>query len=601
MEIYDINENALNNYRYNLYECIKKEYAATRRKMNVVNEVAKNGSKYMTVIGGDRRIRVNSCYSPEWEAKRWASICFEHFEMSKVIVLYGLGNGYCASEIISNMTKSDILIIYEPFVDIFMKVIKEYDLSNIISDERVYLYVGEEAFFDFKYVYSDKIGVTNYINSYELIHPKYFDLDRDKYALYKDVIKGYRDSIIRSISFLQVKGKKTIDNLIYSYKHLKGNMLLSEFFGKVDDDQVAVIIAAGPSLAKNIDDLTMLKNKAFLFATDAAVTTLLEHDIIPDAIAMIDPEKDWKKGKEICNYIPLVSIFEADKDMLSSHLEKIIYYTRVVDKEFMKMLEKPEVFFESSGSVATTILNILLTIGFKNIVFVGQDLAYSDDGRTHVDHNEKRIEKEILVEGIYGDTVKSRGDWINFKRYIEDIIPRYRSVNFIDATEGGAYIKGTDIMKLSDVCDKFKLAYYDYSNFFDENIPLMCEEEEKKSVQYFENMIISLHDLEVQVKKLLKYSDKITRVIEEGGDYKHLVEYKRFEELLTDVNKNLQLELIYDYDMNKFTYYLFARNKKCDNEHDTIINYFCSISECFKLVLDTIPEFIEYISKDKEE
>ncbi|WP_373845633.1 6-hydroxymethylpterin diphosphokinase MptE-like protein, partial [Clostridium sp.] len=49
-------------------------------------------------------------------------------------------------------------------------------------------------------------------------------------------------------------------------------------------DIPAIIVSAGPSLDKNISELKRAEGKALIIATDAVLTTLKNHGIVPDAV-----------------------------------------------------------------------------------------------------------------------------------------------------------------------------------------------------------------------------------------------------------------------------------------------------------------------------
>ena len=53
----------------------------------------------------------------------------------------------------------------------------------------------------------------------------------------------------------------------------------------------AILVAAGPSLDKNIEKLKQIKDSVFIMAVDTALNTVLKHDIIPDMTISVDGHK----------------------------------------------------------------------------------------------------------------------------------------------------------------------------------------------------------------------------------------------------------------------------------------------------------------------
>jgi hypothetical protein len=112
--------------------------------------------------------------------------------------------------------------------------------------------------------------------------------------------------------------------------------------------------------------------------------------------------------------------------------------------------------YETGGSVTTTALEISIRLGADRIVLVGADLAYTGN-KSHVSgtvcEREIASDKDCMVTDIYGQQVPSAQNLISYREWIERRIARESDsgITFIDATEGGARIRGTRIERLCDV------------------------------------------------------------------------------------------------------------------------------------------------------
>jgi len=114
----------------------------------------------------------------------------------------------------------------------------------------------------------------------------------------------------------------------------------------------------------------------------------------------------------------------------------------------------------SSANMGFTIAEAL---GCNPIILVGQDLAYAPDGRTHAADNALGEKQEgilpdksetLWVKGNYEERIMTTPVWQMFLKNYENIIKNY-SGTCINATEGGAFIPGTEIMDLAEVKEKF--------------------------------------------------------------------------------------------------------------------------------------------------
>lgn len=115
------------------------------------------------------------------------------------------------------------------------------------------------------------------------------------------------------------------------------------------------------------------------------------------------------------------------------------------------------VLVDTGELVATTGLDVAIKMGCNPIIFVGQDLAFTDNKT----HSKDIFSKDIIennnlrdVEDIYGNTVKTSKNLYIYLRWIQNRIYKEEDIQFIDSTEGGAKIKGTKVMRLSEVIDK---------------------------------------------------------------------------------------------------------------------------------------------------
>ncbi|EOV6082892.1 6-hydroxymethylpterin diphosphokinase MptE-like protein, partial [Campylobacter coli] len=104
-------------------------------------------------------------------------------------------------------------------------------------------------------------------------------------------------------------------------------------------------------------------------------------------------------------------------------------------------------------SVAHTLSYLATYLSHKNIIFIGQDLAYAENGNSHPDdyqnsaNYESQTYEHILTEAYGGkEKIKTHHVWLMFKRNLEqDVqkIQKYLDTKVYNCTEGGARIEGT--------------------------------------------------------------------------------------------------------------------------------------------------------------
>ena len=84
----------------------------------------------MEVISGNHKLRLNSCYNPVQEARRWAQ---QHRarHLDTVAVMFGLGNGIFLRELLKRINKDNYVIVYEPSYTIFRHILGNYPMEDI--------------------------------------------------------------------------------------------------------------------------------------------------------------------------------------------------------------------------------------------------------------------------------------------------------------------------------------------------------------------------------------------------------------------------------------------------------------------------------------
>ncbi|EPX1458267.1 6-hydroxymethylpterin diphosphokinase MptE-like protein, partial [Campylobacter coli] len=110
-------------------------------------------------------------------------------------------------------------------------------------------------------------------------------------------------------------------------------------------------------------------------------------------------------------------------------------------------------YFNMGFSVAHMACYLSLHLNHKNIIFIGQDLAYAENGNSHPDdyqnsaNYESQMYEHILTIAYGGNgKVETHSIWLLFKNWFEnEMIPNTRKMGITtyNCTEGGARIEGT--------------------------------------------------------------------------------------------------------------------------------------------------------------
>jgi len=252
-----------------------------------------------------------------------------------------------------------------------------------------------------------------------------------------------------------------------------------------------VLVAPGPSLAKNVHLLHELKGKAVILAYSRALRSLKEAGIAPDLVVVLDP-------LDLQYHFDDFPVKQIEAVVLGLSVNPGLYHLpakRVVTFSGNSTIELwiysslgEDLHVSTSCSVATSAVSMARAWGCDPIVLIGQDLAFpggkmydaaasdgdavieqATDGRGFqvqgLSENAKELERSggaklsgfqrlPEVPGYYGGTVQTSPNFSWVRAWIEERATHWQgSVRMINATEGGANIEGMENLPLTDVVE----------------------------------------------------------------------------------------------------------------------------------------------------
>lgn len=149
----------------------------------------------------------------------------------------------------------------------------------------------------------------------------------------------------------------------------------------------AVIVAAGPSLDRNVADIGSIANRVLVIAVDTALRPLLAHNIQPDIVVALDPSE--LNARHLLHLPPcprtiLLAEPSVDPRVLAAFAGRLVTF-RVADHHPWPWLHAQGIErarLDVWGSVLTAAFDFALRAGCDPIAFAGADLAFSG-GRTY--------------------------------------------------------------------------------------------------------------------------------------------------------------------------------------------------------------------------
>ncbi|HIG0107834.1 TPA: motility associated factor glycosyltransferase family protein, partial [Campylobacter jejuni] len=308
-----------------------------------------------------------------------------------VLYFYGFGNGILFKALLQNKNHQHI-VVFEKDIEIIWVMFHILDFSNELQSARLMVletsslnieffsnFCSNKPFFQFSRIYFLEL-MSHY---YERFHEDILGLNKKLAENFKNSIVSHGNDPLDALQGIE----QFVYNLSQMITHPSYKELLSKRKGISD---TAIIVSTGPSLTKQLPLLKKYASKATIFCADSSYPILAKHGIKPDYVLSLER-------------IPLTSEFfnndfgEFDKDILfvlksyvhphtTKYLQKNNRNFMLVSTyaSFINYLKLDDFgYFNMGFSVAN--MNFLLAIHLKhkNIVLIGQDLAYTKDGLSH--------------------------------------------------------------------------------------------------------------------------------------------------------------------------------------------------------------------------
>ncbi|MGI7860346.1 motility associated factor glycosyltransferase family protein [Campylobacter coli] len=376
-----------------------------------------------------------------------------------VLYFYGFGNGILFKALLQNKNHQHI-VVFEKDIEIIWIMFHILDFSSELQSARLMVlqtssldieffsnFCSSKPFFQFSRIYFLEL-MSHY---YERFHEDILGLNKKLAENFKNSIVSYGNDPLDALQGIE----QFVYNLPQMITHPSYKELLSKRKGISD---TAIIVSTGPSLTKQLPLLKKYASKATIFCADSSYPILAKHDIKPDYVCML--ERDEIVAECFNN-----DFGEFDKDIVFVcagvvHPKTIEYLKNKTFIITQKVLAFPYYInlknfcYAAVGfSVAHTLSYLATHLSHKNIIFIGQDLAYAENGNSHPDdyqnsaNYESQMYEHILTIAYGGNgKVETHSIWLLFKNWFEnEMIPNTRKMGITtyNCTEGGARIEGT--------------------------------------------------------------------------------------------------------------------------------------------------------------
>ncbi|EAM0883943.1 DUF115 domain-containing protein [Campylobacter coli] len=380
------------------------------------------------------------------------------------ICIYGIGNAL----LIKNLAKHyKHLFVFESEIELFILALSTIDLSEELCSGKIYLVDIKEERVDIQLlILFDMKDMFEYLSLYEMFvnNSFYKQFQQDDWYKANTLCEKNIEVIVRNlISNLNIGFEcysHLLQNIPSMLESIPFQRILNERKNKFEN---AIVVSAGPSLAKQLSLLKAYQDKAVIFCADGALSMLEKEGIIPDYVTNLDcrdlamkffQNKENKTSLNVlsCATHPSLVHFLDNKSVV---LRDDPLYQRFNLNDFG--------YIDTGTHVSHFSYTLALALGFKNIIMIGQDLAFDEEGNSHskgFDFGEK-FSGEENIDKLKVPAYAGKGEvlthitWNDYRIKLEYLFAcNDQKAKFYNATEGGARINFTEELSFKECCEK---------------------------------------------------------------------------------------------------------------------------------------------------
>jgi len=484
-------------------------------------ELAKNNQKTLKYQNDQSTVYIHSKYNPLREAESIIDRLEEReiIDKSVHVVFYGVGLGYQIETFVLRYPETHFSI-YEPtFVGLNCylaeKSLEQLPLKNLLT-----LQCGESPFGFNEFIGTFIKNVDKPIVFCELpVYQQVFSKDHEEFfSKFKTFLKSQRRALNVNYAFK----KRWIINSVNNFKTvLKTPNILMESNG-IFKDKPIVLVAAGPSLNFEIDNLRRIKKegRAFIFSVGSAINTLIANEIMPDAMCTYDPtemnQMVFKKINDMeITSVPLIFgssvCFEVLEQyhgpkyhMLTSQDTASSYFLRDKDQRSIDRVS-------DAPSIAVVTIELLAKLQVGPVILVGQNLAllesknYADGIDYHPQNDEVINPNSVIEKDVFGKDVETNESYLSMKRQMEMVINQFQ-LSVINTTVGGIDISGAPFQRLEQLLEnELSVSIIKGDEFKNiESTSMYDETFMQERLKKFNKDYLKYHELLADIKKCLK-------------------------------------------------------------------------------------------------
>ncbi|MFN3167450.1 MAG: motility associated factor glycosyltransferase family protein [Phycisphaeraceae bacterium] len=326
-----------------------------------------------------RPVPLASKYDPEKEAKQLVGT-IDHAKTACVVLL-GFGLGYHVDQVVAKVGPRDLVVVFEPDLAQLRAVLERIDYARWLCQPGLIL-AGPDA---------DKASLLGRIQQRSavltlgtqlLAHPVSRQRHHDAFNAFSRLVTETLAFCRTNVATALVNASRTVSNLTCNLAQYAAGSTIAELTDAARG-YPAVCVGAGPSLVKNLDLLTdpAIRSNVVVIGVQTTLKPMLDRGIRPDFITALDYSSICTRFYEGLPDLPDVTLVVEPKchpAIIAAYPGPVRVCPSDLNDKLLGKLARPMPKIKAGTTVAHLSFYLAQHLGCDPIVFIGQDLGFSD-------------------------------------------------------------------------------------------------------------------------------------------------------------------------------------------------------------------------------
>ncbi len=397
-------------------------------------------------------------------------------EAHPTFLIHGLGLGYVLAEL-EQRYELPVMIVIEDDLAQLKSALCAVDLSAALREGRIFLLWSADRRALYAKLNTCNADILLGVQTLTLPHARrvHAGFYQQMQALLTDYLGFARTQMVTLIRNAQITFQNVANNLVHYIANPGVDGLRERAAG-----YPAIVVAAGPSLARNLDQVLKLRGHAVLIAVQTVLRLLHQLRCPPHFVTSLDFHEvsaEFFRGLDDAGDCVLVAEPKATWHVLDTYGGRKSVLHHPLAEVLLGEAAPPRAALRGGATVAHLAFYLADYLGCDPILFVGQDLSFAE-GRFYLPGSPiervwapelnafctpemKQWERIVRNRPI----LRSARDLHGRDVYTDDLLFSYAEQfqndfaacrrRVIQASEGGLALRGMEVMSLSDAAAKF--------------------------------------------------------------------------------------------------------------------------------------------------